>query len=141
MRGVKVSVETMRTIPGGSPDATFQQSDGPHFLPDRPASFQLGVMPGPGYLTVIMSGDEADQDRLAADQDSVAHFDPVHYANGLVSNDKGEHTLPSLIPGATYRIYDSTMGEKAGPRLRKEFTVKAGETLDLGDVLNERPMT
>ncbi|MGO9917097.1 MAG: sigma factor-like helix-turn-helix DNA-binding protein, partial [Isosphaeraceae bacterium] len=95
------------------------------------------VTPGPN----IMSGDEADQDRLAADQDTVAHFDPVHYANGLVSNDKGELTLPSLIPGATYRIYDSTMGEKAGPRLRKEFTVKAGETLDLGDVLIERPTT
>ncbi len=51
---------------------------------------------------------------------------------------RGRLTLPALIPGATYRIYDNTMGEDAAPRLRKEFTVKPGETLDLGDILIEK---
>jgi hypothetical protein len=93
------------------------------------------VTPGPHRS----SRDEADQRRLAADEDFVVRFDPVHYPKGLASDDQGELTLPALIPGATYRIYDGTMGEDAGPRLRREFTVKSGETLDLGDVLIESP--
>ncbi len=49
--------------------------------------------------------------------------------------------LPVLIPGATYRIYDFTtfVRGQAGPALRKEFTVKPGETLDLGDIRIEKP--
>jgi hypothetical protein len=44
-----------------------------------------------------------------------------------------------LIPGATYRIYDNTVGGGDDPQLRKEFTVKPGETVDLGDILIEKP--
>jgi hypothetical protein len=41
-----------------------------------------------------------------------------------------------LIPGTTYRIADRTTARTpAGPQLRKEFTVKPGETLELGDIL------
>jgi len=47
--------------------------------------------------------------------------------------------FPTLIPGATYRFSAGANGEAAGHQLRKEFTVKPGETLDLGDVLIERP--
>ena len=49
--------------------------------------------------------------------------------------------MPSLIPGALYRISDfSTVNDQdKGPQIRKEFTVKAGETLDLGDILVEKP--
>ena len=94
-----------------------------------------GRHPGPHRS----SQDKADQDRLAADQDFVARFDPIHYPKGLVSDAQGQLTLPALIPGATYRIYDGTTGDEAGPRLRKEFTVKPGETLDLGDILIEKP--
>ncbi len=44
-----------------------------------------------------------------------------------------------MIPGATYRIYDTSMGDGDNPQLRKEFTVKPGETLDLGDIRIEKP--
>ena len=48
--------------------------------------------------------------------------------------------LPALIPGSTYRIIDQTTARTPdGPQLRKEFTVKPGETLDLGDILIEKP--
>ena len=48
--------------------------------------------------------------------------------------------FPALIPGATYRIVDQTTARNPnGPQLRKEFTVKPGETLDLGDILIEKP--
>ncbi len=93
------------------------------------------VTPGP----ILGSQDPADKDRLAADQDFVARCDPIHYPKGLVSDAQGQLALPALIPGATYRIYDATIGDGANPQLRKEFTVKPGETLDLGDILIEKP--
>ncbi len=66
-------------------------------------------------------------------------MDPAHHSKGLVSDERGLLKLPALIPGATYRIYDGSAGEAGSPRLRKEFTVKPGEAIDLGDVLIERP--
>jgi hypothetical protein len=45
-----------------------------------------------------------------------------------------------LIPGATYRIIDRTpFRGPDGPQFRKDFTVKPGEILDLGDILIEKP--
>jgi hypothetical protein len=50
--------------------------------------------------------------------------------------------MASLIPGAIYRISDfSTVNGEKSAQVRKEFTVKPGETLDLGDVLIEKPPT
>ncbi len=102
---------------------------------DGAASATLVVTPGPS----ADSQDKADQDRLAADEETVFRIDPVHHPKELASDERGVLTLPALIPGATYRIYDNTMGEGVGPRLRKEFTVKPGETADLGDILIEKP--
>ena len=56
-------------------------------------------------------------------------IDPILYGNGPVSDAQGRSSLPGLIPGATYWV----------SRLRKEFTVKPGETLELGDILIEKP--
>ena len=54
---------------------------------------------------------------------------------------EGRITLPGLIPGSLYRITDfSTVNDPArGAKVRKEFTVQSGETLDLGDLLIEKP--
>ena len=93
------------------------------------------VSPGPHRL----SQDKTGADRLAADQDFVARFDPIHYRKGLVSDDQGQLSLPALIPGAVYRIYDNTKGDDSEPQLRKEFTVKPAETVDLGDIRIEKP--
>jgi protocatechuate 3,4-dioxygenase beta subunit len=114
--------------PRGQPVARSRDTYGSHMT-------MMVVSPGPHRL----SQDQAEQARLSADEDFIARFDPVHYQKGLVSDDKGRLNLTGLIPGATYRIYDGTMSESAGPRLRKEFTVQPGETLDLGDILIEKP--
>jgi hypothetical protein len=45
--------------------------------------------------------------------------------------------FPVLIPGATYQILDVS-NEGVRP-IRKEFTIKPGETLDLGDIRIEKP--
>jgi hypothetical protein len=48
--------------------------------------------------------------------------------------------LPDLIPGAPYRLSDnSTANDDKGVQLRRDFTVKNGETVDLGDILVEKP--
>ena len=51
--------------------------------------------------------------------------------------------LPDLIPGVPYRIVDwSTVNvQNRGIQLRKDFTVKPGETVELGDILIEKPET
>ncbi len=67
-------------------------------------------------------------------------LDPVNYGSDFQSDAQGRLTLPALIPGATYRIEDFTPAFGGGdPVIRKEFTVKPGETIDLGDILIARP--
>jgi hypothetical protein len=78
---------------------------------------------------------------ILADEGSLSQIDPINYEKGLVADAEGRITLPVLIPGATYRLTDvTTARDTAGPQLRKEFTVKSGETLDLGDILIEKPL-
>jgi hypothetical protein len=111
----------------GEPVAGSRDGNGSHVT-------ELVLTPGPH----IMSQEKGDPREPAADLAEVTRIDPVHYAQGLASDERGELRLPALIPGARYRIYDTTMGREAGPRLRKEFTARAGETLELGDILIER---
>ena len=68
---------------------------------------------------------------------------PSTTPNGRVTDADGRITLPDLIPGAPYRISDwSTVNvQDKGYQIRKDFTVKPGETLDLGDILVEKPQT
>ena len=64
--------------------------------------------------------------------------DPKHYRKQRPLTDaEGRVTLPALIPGALYRLLDRT--DPNGQQVRKDFTVKPGETLDLGDILIEKP--
>ena len=72
---------------------------------------------------------------------SCANVDRKHYWNGPLTDADGRITLPALIPGALYRITDfSTVNDAdKGVQVRKDFTVKPGETLDLGDILIEKP--
>ena len=58
--------------------------------------------------------------------------------DGPVSDAEGRIAFPALIPGATYRVIDRPRG--GPPTFRKDFTVKPGETVDLGDILIEKPL-
>ena len=93
------------------------------------------VTPGPPSSS---AKDQAGQ--IAADEADISQLDRINYNTEVASDAQGQITLPILIPGATYRFIDYTtvMGRETGPQVRKEFTVKPGETVDLGDILIEK---
>jgi hypothetical protein len=74
---------------------------------------------------------------LAGEADYFCRIDPINYADGPVSDSQGRVVFPALIPGATYQIQDRS--DEVGRQERKEFTVKPGETVDLGDIRIEKP--
>jgi hypothetical protein len=85
------------------------------------------------------SKEPAEEDQLAADGDYLSRIDPDHYSD-LVSDAQGHVTFPALIPGATYRVSDmSTVDNPGGRKTRKLFVAGAGETIDLGDIMIEKP--
>jgi hypothetical protein len=76
-----------------------------------------------------------------ADAAYIGNVDRKHYWNHPGSDAEGRVTLPDLIPGALYRLCDDStlMPGNKGIQVRKDFTVQPGETLDLGDILVEKP--
>jgi hypothetical protein len=101
----------------------------------KPASDLLAFMvvtPGPSRYN---SSDNKGGDP-AGDNDRVASVDPINYNSDLVPDGEGRITLPALMPGAMYRLLDfgTVVRGQAGPEVRKEFTAKPGETVDLGDI-------
>jgi hypothetical protein len=126
----------VRLEPCGKARARFVGPDG---SPDvnRFPHLEILATSGPsGYSRV-----EADMQKLAADAAYIPNVDRVHYDDhGPFTDAEGRITLPCLIPGAHYRLSDSsTMGTDKGAQVRKDFAVKPGETLELGDILIEKP--
>jgi hypothetical protein len=91
----------------------------------------------PGEFSAIKARKEGT---FMPDSGLLIAIDPVNYPSDPASDGDGRIVLPALIPGTTYLIEDrSTVGGPSGPRLRKEFTVKPGEIVHLGDILIEKP--
>ena len=97
----------------------------------------IGMVVTPGPLASIKTRKEGIR---IADYDIMTRIDPINYEKDTASDSQGRIVFPALVPGATYRIIDlTTIRDPSGPQLRKEFTVKPGETLDLGDLRIEKP--
>lgn len=131
---------TVRLEPCGAARAWLVDPDGkPVTKPVRNLSIRMVVTPGRADRTA--SNEKAARIPSAADG-RLADVDPINYETDPAPDPGGRVTLPVLIPGATYRIIDYTMvvrGGQNGPELRKEFTVKPGQKLDLGDIRIARP--
>ena len=96
----------------------------------------ISMVVTPGEFSTIKARKDGT---FFADQDSLPNIDPINYKKEPTSDAEGRITFPVLIPGANYRIIDgTTIRTPNGPQLRKDFTVKPGERLDLGDVLIEK---
>ena len=96
--------------------------------------FSMVVTPGPprgpaSNKAGLLTSDDAD----------LSVIDTVNYASELATDADGRITLPVLIPGATYRFIDYTVPRGTEPPIRKEFTVKPGEMVELGDLRIEKP--
>ncbi len=127
---------TIRLEPCGQARARIVGPDGKPVPKYRP-HFDFVMTPGPSSYSL----NERDRDELSADSDFMANVDRKHYWDGPLSDAEGRVTLPDLIPGALYRIIDfSTVNDQdKGIQIRRDFTVKPGETLDLGDIRVEKP--
>jgi hypothetical protein len=132
---------TVRLQPCGQAKARFHGPDGAPIANLNSFPYvRLLMTPGPSSSGYVDRGRE-----LAADEAFLPNVDPKHYGRqqAPVTDAEGRITLPDLIPGAPYRIDDwSTINVQGkGLQLRKDFTVKPGESIDLGDILIERPQT
>ncbi len=96
---------------------------------DRQFSPMLFFVLTPGELKYNFDAVQAG--KTLADSDFVANIDRINYGNPQEAQEGIErhYTFPALIPGATYRLL--TSGGIEGPY--RDFTVKSGETLDLGE--------
>ena len=127
---------TIQLEPCGAATARFVDPEGKPVAGRLPRDVSITMVVTPG-LPYNRAPDKAGL--LFAEETDLNQVDSINYANDLVSDAEGRLTLPVLIPGAAYRFLDYTMGRQAVPQVRKEFTVKPGETLDLGDIRIEKP--
>ncbi len=130
---------TVRLEPMGAARARLVNAEGkPIAIRLPPAFVTMVVTPGPPA-----SRTESNSGQLFADEGSLSQVDPVNHAQALASDAAGRVKIPDLIPGATYRLIDrSAMRGAVGAQfVRKEFRVKSGETLDLGDIRIENPQS
>jgi RNA polymerase sigma factor (sigma-70 family) len=123
---------TIRLEPCGQARARVVDRDG------KPAAnyrvlFQFVATPGPPKF----SRNKQHQAELTADAEVMGNVDRKHYWHGPTTDGEGRLILPALIPGAMYRIIDRS-NQIEGKQVRKDFTVKPGETLDLGDIVIEK---
>jgi hypothetical protein len=69
---------------------------------------------------------------LRADVDYAANVDHTNETEKIKSDADGRSHFTTLIPGATYRIRVSKNGSQ---RTATSFEARAGENIDLGDVV------
>jgi hypothetical protein len=130
---------TVRLEPCGAARAWLVDPDGkPVEKPVPNLHIMMVVTPGPASNNY--PNDNATS-LLSADEGGLTDVDPINYETALAPDAGGRITLPVLIPGATYRFIDYSMFVRGqtGPEIRKEFTVKPGQKLDLGDIRIAKP--
>ncbi len=127
---------TVRLEPCGTAKVRLVDPEGKP-LDRYPAAAVMSMIVTPGS---VHRRNPAKDDPLFDVEAAPYELDPVNHTLDLQSDAQGRITFPVLIPGATYRVVDRSAFYAGGEQeIRKEFTVKPGETLDLGDILIARP--
>jgi hypothetical protein len=122
--------------PCGRAEARFLGPDGKPLHQCFP-SFEILGAPG------VDQGDDRPEAKteLSASGAWMTNVDRKNYWSKRSTGPDGRIAFPALIPGATYRIIDtSTMNDRDhGSAVRRDFAVKPGESLDLGEILIAKP--
>jgi beta-lactamase regulating signal transducer with metallopeptidase domain/protocatechuate 3,4-dioxygenase beta subunit len=127
---------TVRLEPCGTARVRLVDPDGKTV--DRyPATGLMSMIVAPG---AVVRRNPPNDGPLFATESFMTELDPVNYATDFQSDAQGRVTFPALIPGATYRLVDRSAFYAGGEQeIRKEFIVKPGEALELGDILIAKP--
>ena len=116
----------VKLAPCGKATARFLGSDGKPLKEFRP-NIEVVITPGAPHQGV----DVFEKGLVVADSQFVSNIDRDNYWPGPKTDDEGRITFPALVPGLTYWIITF---EKGYGVVKKEFTVKSGETVDLKDI-------
>jgi hypothetical protein len=111
----------VKLAPCGKAVTRFVDTEGKPLPSRKPMMFQLVITPGH-----LASGEAIVKGQVIADAVGVSA--PATDAEGRI-------TFADLIPGATYRIVGPT---PTGYGVKKDFTVEAGQTLMLPDLVMDR---
>jgi RNA polymerase sigma factor (sigma-70 family) len=126
-------LRTVRLAPCGSATARFVDEQGKPWANQRvgpsPLLVHLLVVVRPGKTVWAQLANE----ELQSDTLLMVNVDSERYGD-LRTDAEGRVTFPSVIPGATIALMT---GEGLGT-VKKEFTVKPGETAELPDVVMKR---
>jgi hypothetical protein len=127
---------TVRLERLGAAQVRFLDATGKPLANYRPLLWLMagtGPVPAPPNLKKLIDmGINGLTGNAAPDAAWLARFDPPHYGDGPGTDAEGRVTLPALIPGARYGI---TLGDSKA----REFTVRAGQTLTLPDLVIDHP--
>lgn len=119
----------VKLAPCGSATARLVDGEGKPLRPGRrAANLEVVLTPGPSWGDPRLNDDRASP--LLADTIIVANLDRERYRTVRTDKD-GRVTFPTLIPGATYRVYVHNQPVKT----QIEFTVQPGEAKDLGELV------
>jgi hypothetical protein len=121
---------TVRLGPCGQAKARIVGTDGKPLANHRPT---LEIVVTPGALRYDVEASRKGE--LVADSDFLANIDRHNYWKGPQTDAEGRVTFPALVPGVTYRLLTVRGGKNV---LGREFTVTAGKTLNLGDVVTSQ---
>jgi RNA polymerase sigma factor (sigma-70 family) len=120
---------TIRLARCGSVVARFVDADRIPLDGYRPR-VEMVLTPGPHRYAL-----DPTKGALAADSVPLGNAYQQYYRRTPQrTNARGLYTFPALVPGATYRL----LWEEKGDLKHRDFVVKPGGTLDLGDVVVSR---
>jgi hypothetical protein len=127
---------TIHLAPCGSATARAVDAEGKPLAGYRnPYLVEMVVTPG----SFRSSRSKEDMGLPRAERDVLARIDPLHYAEGVAADAQGRVTYNALIPGATYRVLDTSQVEDGDWPLRKEFVARSGAVVGLGDLVIAQP--
>jgi RNA polymerase sigma factor (sigma-70 family) len=122
---------TVRLQPCGTAKARLVDASGKPLAAYR-GSHLIAMVVTPGPYPIPQQ--QPNETRLLGHVGALSAIDAINYKDGPVSDTTGQIAFPALVPGATYRRIPS--GTKGTP-----LSDKPGETLDLGDIVIEKPQS